>query len=96
MKVIKAMEDITEFINSALDLTKQMNPNSYDEEVYSDLAEKALKVMTYLKNEQSIIINKDNIIRPLQAKLDEVKANGLDVMLCSTEIIENVIALLKE
>ena len=36
------------------------------------------------------------IIRPLQAKLDEVKADGLDVMLCSTEIIEKVIALLKE
>ena len=36
------------------------------------------------------------IIRPLQAKLDEVKADGLDVMLCSTEIIENVIAMLKE
>lgn len=36
------------------------------------------------------------VIRPLQAKLDEVKADGLDVMLCSTEIIENVITLLKE
>ena len=36
------------------------------------------------------------VIRPLQAKLDEVKADGLDVMLCSTEIIENVISLLKE
>jgi hypothetical protein len=36
------------------------------------------------------------IIRPLQAKLDEAKADGLDVMLCSTEIIEKVIALLKE
>ena len=36
------------------------------------------------------------VIRPLQAKLDEVKADGLDVMLCSTEIIENVIFLLKE
>ena len=36
------------------------------------------------------------VIRPLQAKLDEVKADGLDVMLCSTEIIEKVIALLKE
>ena len=35
------------------------------------------------------------IIRPLQAKLDKVKADGLDVMLCSTEIIENVITLLK-
>ena len=36
------------------------------------------------------------VIMPLQAKLDEVKADGLDVMLCSTEIIENVISLLKE
>lgn len=36
------------------------------------------------------------VIRPLQAKLDEVKADGLDVMLCSTEIIENVISMLKE
>ena len=35
-------------------------------------------------------------IRSLQAKLDEVKADGHDVMLCSTEIIENVISLLKE
>ena len=36
------------------------------------------------------------VIRPLQAKLDEVKADGLNAMLCSTEIIEKVIAMLKE
>lgn len=42
------------------------------------------------------MIDSGKVIRPLRAKLDKVKADGLDVMLCSTEIIENVITLLKE
>lgn len=42
------------------------------------------------------MIDRGKVIRPLQAKLDEVKADGLDVMLCSTEIIENAISMLKE
>ena len=41
-------------------------------------------------------MDRNKVIRPLQAKLDEVKADGLDVILCSTEIIEKVIAILKE
>ena len=41
-------------------------------------------------------MNTERVIVPLQTKLDEARAAGLDVMLCSTEIIENVIALLKE
>lgn len=42
------------------------------------------------------MIDRGKVIRPLQAKLNEVKADGLDVMLCSTEIIENAISMLKE
>lgn len=41
-------------------------------------------------------MNTQMVIRPLQTKLDEARAAGLDVMLCSTEIIEKVIALLNE
>lgn len=42
------------------------------------------------------MIDRGKVIRPLQAKLNEVKADGLEVMLCSTEIIENAISMLKE
>ena len=46
--------------------------------------------------EKSVTMDAGRVIRPLQAKLDEVKADGLNVMLCSTEIIEKVIDMLKE
>ena len=39
--------------------------------------------------------DREKVIRPLQEKLDEVKDAGLGVMICSTKIIEKVIAMLE-
>ena len=36
------------------------------------------------------------VLRPLRSKLAEVKADGLDVIMCSTEIIENAIAIMEK
>ena len=41
-------------------------------------------------------MDRGKAIRTLQGKLEEVKKDGLDVMLCSTEFIDCILALLKE
>ena len=50
-EAIKAMESVAKFISDALELTKRINPNSYDQEIYQELAEQCAIVLIYLKND---------------------------------------------
>lgn len=50
-EAIKAMESVAGFISEALELTKKVNPNSYDQQIYQELDENCVVVLKYLKQE---------------------------------------------
>ena len=50
-EAIKAMESVAGFISEAFELTKRINPNSYDQQIYQKLAENCAVVLEYLKQD---------------------------------------------